>query len=291
MTFEELYTECQELTGDSGATSLISFKRWINIAKNNFNSALGRYITRKEKTTSTVAAQQYYQLPEDCVRITGIVYDDGTTETPLEQIVSEERWRELNMSTSSGTPEAFFIRGVDEFGLYPKPATAVVSGIIIYYESKERDMTQADYKTGTVTVTNGSATVTGAGTVFTANMVGRVFKATDDSGGQEYKIAAYVGADEVTLENYYEEATGAGKAYSIGETSQIPSDFHTSFVDYALFRYALKQKDHVSAKDYLSLYKSAIDEAKGRYGAKTTKQVFNNRRRLTDVFRQTGTLS
>jgi len=291
MTFEELYTECQELTGDSSAGSLILFKRWINKARGNFNSALGRYVTRKEKTTDTVASQQYYQLPKDCIRVTGVVYDDGTTETPLTQIVSEDKWRELNMYASTGTPEGFFIRGIDEFGLYPKPASAVVNGIIVYYESSERDMTQEDYVTGTVTVTNGSATVTGSGTTFTANMVGRSFEVTDDSGGQYYKIAAYVGATEITLDNYYEEATGAGKTYAIGETSQIPEEFHTSFVDYAMMRYAMKQKDRAGKSDYKDLYEAAIEEAKNRYGSKTTKQVFNNKRKLTDVFRQTGTLS
>ena len=69
------------------------------------------------------------------------------------------------------------------------------------------------YKTGTVTVTNGSATVTGAGTAFVgAVLAGQGFAAPD---GKIYEIEAVVSATGLTLASPYLGATAAGASYGI----------------------------------------------------------------------------
>ena len=79
------------------------------------------------------------------------------------------------------------------------------------------------YKAGTVTVTNGSTTVTGAGgTSFVSNVVvGDAFQAPD---GRSYEIAAVVSATELTLARAYMGATGGGQAYTIQPTSSFAGD-------------------------------------------------------------------
>lgn len=79
------------------------------------------------------------------------------------------------------------------------------------------------YKAGNVTVTNGSATVTGAGgTSFVSNVVvGDAFQAPD---GRSYEIAAVVSATELTLARPYMGATGGGQAYTIQPTSIFAGD-------------------------------------------------------------------
>lgn len=80
------------------------------------------------------------------------------------------------------------------------------------------------YTTGTVTVTQDSATVTGAGTTFTAAMVGRLFQVTGDDN--YYEISAYVSATEITLASTYTETSGGTKSYSIYKTDYpLASDF------------------------------------------------------------------
>jgi len=81
------------------------------------------------------------------------------------------------------------------------------------------------YDTGTVTVTQDSATVTGSVAVtFTSAMVGRMFKVDDDDN--YYEISAYVSATEITLASNYTGTGGALKTYSIYKTDYaLASDF------------------------------------------------------------------
>ena len=73
--------------------------------------------------------------------------------------------------------------------------------------------TTAEYAESTVTVTDSSATVTGDSTTFTEAMVGRKFRAGNDSA--YYTIKAYVSATELTLDQEYQGTTTAGASYSI----------------------------------------------------------------------------
>src|SRR3990167_9112515 len=73
--------------------------------------------------------------------------------------------------------------------------------------------TVAPYETGTVTVANGSKTVTGSGTTFTAAIVGR--KIRIESENAYYRISAFVSTTEITLEVAYQGTTQSGADYSI----------------------------------------------------------------------------
>lgn len=81
-----------------------------------------------------------------------------------------------------------------------------------------------EYSTGTVAVTNGSASITGSGTTWTSAMTGRQI-IIDDAGGQPYYTFTYVGATSGTLDRAYEGATDSSSTYSIGEYYvEFPSD-------------------------------------------------------------------
>ncbi len=83
----------------------------------------------------------------------------------------------------------------------------------------------AAYQTGTVSVTQGSASLTGAGTTFTSGMTDLKFRATGDSA---YYTFTYVGAGSATLDRPYEGATNATAAFSIFEDEYtLPSDCKT----------------------------------------------------------------
>lgn len=70
------------------------------------------------------------------------------------------------------------------------------------------------YKTGTVSVTNGSATVTGSGTDFVANVKpGEEFRLQGGSIG--YEVASVVSATELTLAEGYLGSAGSAEAYVI----------------------------------------------------------------------------
>lgn len=73
--------------------------------------------------------------------------------------------------------------------------------------------TIAPYTTGTVDVTNGSATVFGTDTTFTSAMVGRKIRIADEEA--YYRISAFVSVTEITLEVPYQGTTATAQTYSI----------------------------------------------------------------------------
>jgi hypothetical protein len=99
-----------------------------------------------------------------------------------------------------GIDEAYEITGYDGTNLQ----------IVPNYPSD----TVALYDTGTVTATAGSATVTGAATVWTSAMEGRYFHIAGDE--DRYAIAEVVSNTELRLEKAYGGTGGAGLSYSIG---------------------------------------------------------------------------
>jgi hypothetical protein len=78
------------------------------------------------------------------------------------------------------------------------------------------------YRQGTVTVTNGSNVVTGAGTDFVSNAsVGEAFIGPD---GRSYEIAQIVSATDLRLVSAYQAATGGGQTYAIQPTQSFARD-------------------------------------------------------------------
>ena len=86
--------------------------------------------------------------------------------------------------------------------------------------------TPAAYSTGTITMTNGSAVVTGSGTTFTSAMVGRQLLV----GGFVFTIASYSGATSITVDTTWRRDTTAGATYQILQAYITPAE--TDFLAY-----------------------------------------------------------
>lgn len=103
-------------------------------------------------------------------------------------------------------------------------------------------ITTTNYDTGTVDVVKGSKNITGNGTTWTADMVGRTFVIDGDS--IEYEVATFSGVDAITItENYagdtanavdydiekrlYSLATGFKKMTWVKQYNQKPMDIIT----------------------------------------------------------------
>lgn len=272
LSFQNIYEEAQAQTEDDSSATLTLLKRAINQGHKKFAALLRRDWRVTEKTFSTVADQQYYQMPEDCIRPKSVSIAVGTVTYPLVEVADELQWRRLNQrTTSADRPVYFYVKGEDQFGIWPTPA-AVNTGTLAY-EPRIRDLSQADYATGTVAVANNSAAVVGSGTTFTATMVGRSLKLNDPSGdGMWYKIASFTDTTHITLENTYAGLTASGVSYVIGEMPDIPEEYHESLIDYALYRYYLRRRDIQLAGEMKSVVQEAIDECKMMYGSKISSQ-------------------
>jgi len=277
LSFQSIYDESAEQVLDNSATSLVVLKRAINQGAKKFGAILNREWRTSEKTFGVVADQQYYQMPESSIRMKWITVTVGGIAYPLTEVADYETWQVLNMRSSnkSTVPELYYVRGNDEFGIYPIPSATVASAGRINYERRMRDMVEADYTAGTVTMTVNSATVTGSGTTFTVAMVGRWLNVTTATGdGEWYKISAFTSTTVITLENTYSGATLGSLSYVIGELPDIPEEFHESLVDYACYRYYLRRKDMAFARDMKSAFLESLEECRSNYSSKTGSQYF-----------------
>jgi hypothetical protein len=98
-----------------------------------------------------------------------------------------------------------------------------IGGGIIYGGSRKA----ADYSTGTVTVTNGSKAVKGAGTAWVANVdAGMLLRL--GSGKRAYVVAEVVSNTELVLFEAYEEGTEAGHAYTLKRLEEATSPYKSA---------------------------------------------------------------
>jgi hypothetical protein len=87
----------------------------------------------------------------------------------------------------------------------------------------------ANYSTGTVTVTNGSKVVTGAGTAFTANVdPGMLLRVAGT--GRVYAVASVDSDTQLTLRDNYEAANAAGQAYALTPIFAVASPYRSADV-------------------------------------------------------------
>jgi hypothetical protein len=285
ITYSGLLAECQGQAGDdSSTTSNTLFTKGINQGLHLFRAALRREYTLERKTFSVVADQQFYQMPEDAVRADKIIITIGGIAYPLTEIADDNEWYRINAvnGTSSEIPEFFYIRGQDEFGIYPTPASSVASGGEIVYQARVGDLGVADYTTGTIAVTSGDATVTGSGTTFTAKMVNRHLRIDDGSSEAIwYKIDTYTDSTHVELENVFGGTTGSGLSYIIGELPNIPEEYHLNLADHGLYRYYLRRRDKEIAAMFKAEFEIGLQRAKREYSSKTVSNYIPGRRRAT----------
>lgn len=280
LTFNQLYSEVQAQTEDDSTTSLVVIKRGINQAMHKFGAILNRDWRVQYRTFPTVANQLYYQTPEDAIRIKSLTVTVGDIAYPLEEIVDEQVWNELNRRVeTSSVPQFYFIKGSDQYGIWPIQDS--VNTGTLSFEANMRDMTADDYSTGSIAVTAGSPNVVGTTTVFTGAMVGRTLFVDPTGGtgdGSGYKVAAFTDATHITLENNYAGATASGKSYLIGEVPDIPDEFHESLADYGAYRLYRRRRDLGTAKDLKAAFDEAVILCQENYSSKSSSQYFRSPR-------------
>lgn len=285
--FDDTQTIIQRLAGDSSSTYTTFLNLMLNAGYKEILAVLGRPVTEKTKTTTTVAGQQGYQMPADFSCLKSIKIAVGSSTYTPDEEESQEQWDYLNMQTLSGDiPGSYFVRprfgfGGTEVQLYPIPSTNG-NTITLVYEAIDRDLSVLKYTTDTIALTNGSATVTGSGTAFTRAMVGRYLQVTDSDGdGLWYKISGFSSSTVITLENYYQGTTDSSNNYQIAEAFGLPEDLHMLPIYYALWHYALFRRDNGQTTQYERLYLAGLQRAKQTYGSKTRSNIIKGKQRLS----------
>ena len=218
-------------------------------------------------TASTVASQQFYNNPYNMAQLTNVTVLVGTTLYTPKEAPNKGFWDRLNQSSTpeSDIPEWFFTFN-GQTGFYPTPSGT--SGTIRWnYRKRVKNISIADYTTGTLTNTNGSTVITGSGTTFTAAMVGRWIKLGDL---QWYEIDTFTSTTVIGLKKNFEGTTAGSISFTLGEISDIPEDYQILPLYYALSVYwGGIGKDNNKATLYKNLYDEGIKDMTARVGMGT----------------------
>lgn len=278
ITFTQMKKQAQDNCGlYAEAPEMAKITSDINTGVKLFQNAARRYWTRREKKTTVIAGQQYYQFPSDMLRVKAVKVLNGTRFFPLVEVHSEEEWSRLNVMPffAAAVPTHFFIKGADEIGLYPVPKSTIASGLIVSYEPRMVDMAVADVTT-TAQVTENSVNIVGTGDKFTRNMLNDCYlTTTDGSDGNWYKIVDYIDANHITIDNNYQGLTKSDAAILIGQCPSFPEEYHQAPIYYACQQFFLMRKDLESASMYKQLFNDLFNQYRQVYGLKTTGGVIN----------------
>lgn len=263
-SFQTIYTQLQEISGDDSGSStsgqLRRFYDWINQTQSIVCATNGGKYAFLEKTATetSTASGSSYDLPADFRRMIALKTTVSTTDyTPI-PVHSPELWDAIdamNLSDSDVT-QFYHVRGNH---LLVAPAFSSASNTITYtYRKRVKEMSADDYTTGNVAAaTNADLTVTGTGTTWTNAMEGRFIRIRGTNGdGQWYEIETFVSTTSITLAREYQGDTfsSATDAYVIGEMSVIPPDYHDLLIWRPLAIYYAMHEQPSMAEMYWRMY-------------------------------------
>lgn len=274
ITFQGQVTMAQQLTGDYTPATKLLFQRDINEGGAVFLNGLGRKFNEETLSGDLKSQQQYYQLSSEVLRVSSIRTLNGNIYLEPQLITSEAEWNALNsIKVYSNWITYYFIRGFNEVGLFPIPNTDTTDGIIISFLPQHTDLTQDDFTSGTVTVSNGSQTITHSAAGFTQGMVGRWFQITDGTDSKWYRIGSFLSASQLNLENDFEGVGGSGRSFLIGEVMKIPQGYQDAPVYYACERFYMAQNDQRTAPLFNQRFLAKLRSAKETYGRSTSQMA------------------
>lgn len=280
-TLSNLY---QSVTNNADSANVTLGNQFINDGHRILLGSTSWWFLEKTDTKSTVASQQFYELPADFAKLENVTVTIGSTIYSPKECQSRQAWDRLNSTSTitSDTPEYFFIFGT-KLGFYPTPASSTSSAITFVYKKSIKDLSVADYTTGTITsITQGATALVGSGTTWTAAMVGRFIRITDSDtalkgDGQWYEIGSYTSATSIGLLKPYQGTTIAAgaAAYTIGQMPPYPETYHVLPVWYAVSEYYMQKDDQSRADRYMLRFKDSIKQMKEDVSQKSVNVVID----------------
>lgn len=268
------YTSYRNLFGThTGNTATTNLTFGDSIINDSLRHLTTKYFFNERSQVvpgGTVSSQQNYNLPYNIKTLINVYVTVGSIRYQLTEAPNRAFWDSLNfVPYTSDIPQFYYIYNKQCY-IFPTPASSG-NAITYNYKCRLRELSQADYTTGTVTLTSGSSVITGAGTTFTADMVGRWIYATPPTGdGNWYEIGSYTSATVLGLVNQYQGTTASGIATFIGEVPLLAEDYQ----DLPLYRaleiyFTSRVPDPNRAQKYKELYDEGFKLLDAEFGSKS----------------------
>lgn len=215
---------------------------------------------KKHFLITTEVNKQAYDLNPLIQKIESVAFTQDETTYPVIEISDPDDWTRYNGLTgnnvTSDIPTYYHLDGQSgQILIFPKSSVAG-NTIDILARSRARKLILEDTSTGTVSVTNGSKTVTGSGTSWAgvANLRAgaHILIGIDEV---PYEIASIDSNTQITLVKKFFGTTASSQTYRIGDVPLIHEDYQDVLWALEAFEYlGLKKgnsKMYAELKDYL----------------------------------------
>jgi hypothetical protein len=149
--------------------------------------------------------------------------------------------------------------------LYPIHSSASDT-VRIYFTKRVRDLSLADYTTGTLTTVANDKTILGAGTTWVNKMAGRWLKITstvEGIGDMWFEIDSVTDTTHLEIKENMPVAV-AGASYTIAEMIPFMDGFEDIALWYALDNFYQMREMITQAREYERKWKEALDEMEHR---------------------------
>lgn len=264
------------LCNNSGTSTLALADTLMNDSEKRLLAAKDWPFLWKQVTILTVSGQQAYTLPPYTQKPQNLYVTVGSYRYAPTEVATRSEWDRLNQITVTSDIATHYFVYDDTVEVFPRPST---SNNVITFNGRQygRDLTRADYTTGTITsVSNGGTAVVGSGTTWTTAMVGRYIQITGTDAANTgdsywYEISAVGSTTTLTLAKTYGGTTiAAGSAnYIIGQVSLIPEPHNQIPVFEALKIYFTSvDPNPTKAQLYDKMTQDAMQNMFADYGSK-----------------------
>ena len=136
------------LSKNSTASNLVTGYQLINDSLRYLTGKF--YMNERTYTTKTVNGQQFYPLPPQVKRLIDVTVTIGDVLWLTKPAPNREYWDSLNViQFKQNYPSFHFVYNGNQVGIWPTPAEDGDT-ITMNYQIRLRDISQADYTTGTV---------------------------------------------------------------------------------------------------------------------------------------------
>lgn len=236
----------------------------LNEGRAKVLTAASSYMNEDTYIADTIASQQDYALPVRCHKVNTVTVTTGGIKYTPRIFTNKAQWNIFTAQNSvTGTIPLVVFIDRNRMSFFPTPS-ANGNQIKVDFLSKEPDLSEEDVTGGTITATNGSATITGLGTTFLASYVGWSIKLPD---GLWYEVEEVASTTSLTLTKLYEGATASGATYRLGQVSLIPEDFQMLPVFYAAMMHYLTLEKPEKAAPFTGLWERGIRDLSAIYGS------------------------
>ncbi len=246
------------------------------------------YFNERSYTTTTIAGQQFYNLPPQVKKLLNVTVSIGSVLWQPKECPSREYWDALNVIQFTQDFPSFFFVFNGQLGIFPTPSTTG-NVLTMNYKTRIIDLSQSDVtnftatSSPTVSITASTSMVASTSPVFlnwmTNNWIRVPFSSTNSASGdnQWYQINLVASPTAVYLKNNYSGTTISGAGFTVGEVPILPEDYQ----DLPLYRlgiiyYTTRYPDLARAQQYQALWDTGEAKLNEEFGSKTQNVVLTD---------------